>query len=207
MKQEEIRVLRRKLDKGDFQRMNLPEAYWRVKVQGVQESVRPTVVNYLRKIGELSALGAGLWLSGTEGVGKTVIAALAAKEARSRGMTVYFTSVWELRECIRSRIGFDDHVSIMQRCRDVDVLILDELRVDDQKAHFLGGKELEELISFRRAHKRVTLITTRLGAGDLEESFPGLLTASEGCMVWVRVAGRNLREEQSRSLREAVYGS
>ena len=200
-------MLRRKLDRSDFRRMNLPEAYWRVKVQGVQDSVRATVVNYLRKIIEMSALGAGLWLSGTEGVGKSVIAALVAKEARSCGLTVYFTSVWELRECIRSRIGFDDNVSIMQRCRDVDFLILDELRKDDQSAHFLGGKEIEELISFRRSQKRVTVITTRLPTEDLEESFSGLLTASEGCMVWVRVEGRNLREEQSRSLREAVYGS
>jgi DNA replication protein DnaC len=197
-------VFRRKLDKADFVRMNLPDAYWQVKVQGVQASVRDAVVRYLTKIDEMVGMGAGLWISGAEGTGKTAIAALAAKEARSRGYTVYFSTIWELRECVRSRIGFDDDVSILGRCRVVDLLILDELREDDKVAPFFAAKEIEELVSHRRADQRVTIITTRLDAGKLFTVFPGLKSASEGGMVWFPVDGLNLRTDRQRELISAV---
>jgi len=200
-------VFRRKLDKADFSRMNLPEAYWRVRVQGVQDKVREPVVNYLRKIDEMVKLGAGLWISGPAGTGKTSIAALAAKEARSRGFTVYFTTIGELRECIRSRIGFDDTTSILGRCRNVDLLVLDELRSDDADDKFFGAKHIEELAAHRRAERRVSILTTRLDADKLDKHFPGLRSASEGGMVWFPVNGRNLRQDRSKELRNAVFGS
>jgi DNA replication protein DnaC len=200
-------AFRRKLDKADFRRMNLPEAYWLAKVQGVQDAVREPVVNYLRKIDEMISMGAGLWIAGPEGTGKTSIAALAAKEARARGFTCYFTSIWELRECIRSRVGFDADTSILQRCRDVDLLVLDELRVEDANTPFFGGMELEALLAHRRAEQRVTILTTRLDADKLDQHFPGLRSAVEGGMVWLPVKGRNLRQDRSKALRNAVFGS
>ncbi len=205
--QPETAVFRRKLDRADFARMNLPEAYWRTKVQGVQESVQGPTRNYLRKIDQMIANGAGLWLTGPKGVGKTSIGALAAKEARSRGFTVYFTSVWELRECIRSRIGFDDNMSILGRCQSVDLLILDELREDDADQHYFGAKQIEELLAHRRAQSRPTILTTRMDADKLDRHFPGLRSASEGGMVWFPVSGRNLRLDKAKELRDAVFGS
>jgi DNA replication protein DnaC len=203
---QEPAAFRRKLDKADFVRMNLPDAYWTVKVQGVQESVRSAVENYLKKIHEMVAMGAGLWISGSEGTGKTAIAALAAKEARSRGYTVYFMSIWELRECIRSRIEFADDMTVLARCREVDLLVLDELREDDRTAPFLGAKELEELIAHRRADGKVTIVTTRLDSEKLVSLFPGLRSASEGGMVWFPVAGKNLRSNRQTELTKAVLG-
>ena len=204
---DEPTTFRRKLTKIDFQRMNLPEGYWRVKVQGVQEKVLEPTVNYLRKIAEMVRMGAGLWISGSDGTGKTSIAALVAKEARARGFTVYFTSIWELRECIRSRVLFDDDTTILNRCRDVDILILDELRSDDADVPYFGAKQLEELLAHRRADRRVTILTTRLPAKTIDDRFPGLRSASEGGMVWFPVDGRNLREDRHKEINQAVFGN
>lgn len=205
--QPEPTVFRRKLDKADFTRMNLPESYWRIRVQGVQPKVYEPTCNYLRRIDEMIRMGAGLWISGDQGVGKTSIAALAAKEARSRGFTVYFTSIWELRECIRSRIGFDDNVTVLGRCQSVDLLVLDELREDDADQHFFGAKQLEELLAHRRAAGKPSIVTTRLKADKLDRSFPGLRSPSEGSMVWFPVSGRNLRLDQAKVIKAAVFSS
>ena len=199
-----VEIYRRKLRRDDFLRMNLPEDFWRAKVQYVQPSAIKPVTNYLLKIDRMMALGAGLWLTGGPGVGKTSIAALAAKEARSRGYTVYFTSVWELRECARSRIGFDDRLSVMGRCQEVDLLILDELRVEDRDQAFLGAKELQDLISFRRAHSRPTIITTRLKAKELAIQFSGLCSAGDGCMVVIPVEGKNLRSDREAEIKSIL---
>lgn len=189
----QVEIYRRKLGKTDFERMNLPEDFWRTKVQHVQESVRKPVFTYLRKIDEMVALGAGLWVTGPNGVGKTSIAALAAKEARSRGFTVYFTSVWELRECIRARIGFDDNLTVLGRCQEVDLLVLDDLRIEDARQSFFGGKELHDLVIHRRNRRKPTIITTQLDPHAITEEFSALANATEGCMVFLPVTGRNLR--------------
>ena len=114
---------RRPLGIPDFERMNLPQAYWRAKVQNVAEEVRPLVARYLLKMDQMVENGVGMIVLGEPGVGKTGIAALVAKEARSRGYVVMFTSVWELRELIRAKVRFDDELSMMQRAADVPVLI------------------------------------------------------------------------------------
>lgn len=199
-----IETYRRKLGKADFERMNLPEDFWLAKVQYVQKSVTAPVTAYLRKIDSMLRLGAGLWLSGPKGVGKTSIAALAAKEARSRGYTVYFTSVWELRECIRSKIGFDDNLTVLGRCQDVDLLILDELRAEDASQAFFGAKEMQDLISHRRNRNKSTILTTQLPGVDLVEKFSGLKAATEGCMVWLPVKGKNLRTDREAEIKRAL---
>ena len=200
----QIEVYRRKLGKADFERMNLPEDFWRTKVQYVQDSVRKPIVAYLRKIDEMVKLGAGLCLSGPNGVGKTSITALAAKEARSRGYTVYFSTVWELRECIRSRIGFDDNQSVLGRAQEVDLLILDDLRPEDAKQPFFGSKELQDLAVHRRNRRKPTIFTTQLDGFAFADEFPGLSAALEGCMVFLPVKGRNLREDRKDEIERAL---
>lgn len=187
--------------------MNLPRDYWTVKVQGVPESVQDTVRRYLVNTDTMMERGAGMILSGSPGVGKTGIAALVCKEARSRGYTVYFTSVWELRECIRAKILFDEGTSVLDRCREVDVLVLDGLRTEDQKDYVFGIRAIEELLVGRGARKKVSLVTTRMNMRELREAFEGLLDAVQGCMVSLPVEGPDLRRAQNEELKRAVLGT
>ena len=108
---------RRSLGVPDFARMNLPEQFWRAKVHNVPESVRKSVAKYLLNTPSMVEDGIGLLVVGQKGVGKTGIAALVAKESRARGYTVFFTSVWEMREMIRAKARFDDEMSMVDRAR------------------------------------------------------------------------------------------
>ena len=96
---------RTELTKQILERMNLPPEFWRSKVTDIEdEETRKVVSRYLKKIDEMVSEGIGLLLYGVPGVGKTIIAALIAKEARTWKHTVFFTMIWELRECVRSRV-------------------------------------------------------------------------------------------------------
>lgn len=199
--------LRRQLTEADFERMNLSKEFWTLKIQGVAESVRELATRYLVNIDQMKERGAGILLNGPPGVGKSGIAALICKEARARGYTAYFTSVWELRECIRARIQFETDTSILDRCREVDVLVLDGLRAEDSPERFFGARDIEELVVTRGLRKKVTVVTTRMTATEMNHHFTGFLNAAQSCLVSVPVNGPDLRQSQNEELRRAVLGS
>jgi DNA replication protein DnaC len=198
---------RRTLEAPDLVRMNLPEAYWRANVATVPESVRPAVTRYLTKMDEMMTRGAGLMVLGAPGVGKTAIAALAAKEARMRGYTVYFTTVWELREGIRSMMQFDGEMTLMERAQAVDMLVLDDIRPDDLDKGWFGRSEIEALAAYRAARRKVTIITAQAESfTDFASKVKALVRATEETVVPLIVVGPNLREAQKADVRRAVLG-
>lgn len=197
---------RRALVPADFERMNLPERYWRAKIQGVPESVRPAVERYLFRIDEHVARGTGLFVLGAAGVGKTAIAALVAKEARARGHTVFFTTVWELVASMRARAEFEDGVSIIDRCRDVDVLVVDDLSPDDTKDPFMGARGIEGLLVSRVERQRVTVITSKSPPDELRATYRSLLEATQDSLVRLAVIGPNQREQNYQKLEADVLG-
>jgi len=198
---------RRKLGKPDLLRMNLPEAYWMARVQGVPESVRPAVTRYLTKMDEMCERGAGLLLTGPAGVGKTAIAALCCKEARSRGFTVYFSTVWELREGIRTHVQFDGEQTLMDRARAVDLLVLDDVRPDDLDKGWFGRSEIEALAAWRASRRKVTIITSQVATHqEFATKLPSLVRATEETVVPLPVSGPNLRDAQKRDIKRAVFG-
>ena len=201
-----MKRLRRKLGVTDFERMNLPHEFWRAVVQVVPESMRDIVTRYLVNTDAMVKRGAGMMLSGDPGVGKTGIAALVLKEARSRGYTAYFTSVWELRECVKTRIDFEDGKSVPHRCREVDVLVLDGLDEGDKKDFHFDARDIEHLIKYRGARRKVTVVTTRMSPTELASSMSGLMIAAQGCMVPLRVIGEDLRQSRSEELNRVVFG-
>ena len=197
---------RRALSPPDFERMNLPREFWRAKVHGVQEGLRPTVERYLLRIREMREKGIGLLVHGGPGVGKTSIAALVVKEARARGYTALFIGVWELRESMRSRVMFEEGTSIQDRCREVDVLVLDALSPEDSKETWVNEKFLEELVNYRRSYHRVTIITTRLSSKELKGLMASLFEATVGALVPLAVVGENLKHRRHDELVQEVFG-
>lgn len=200
-------IFRRKLSPVDLERMNLPEEFWRTKIFNVAESVRTKVERFLVNVDLHIESGLGMIVSGSSGVGKTGIASLVLKEARSRGYPVFFTTVWDLREAIRSRVPFDDETSMQERCFEVDVLVLDGLRGEDAKEQILGARALEEMVLSRSSRKKSTIVTTRLGQSELFEKYPSFMEAVKGSLAFLHVEGPDMRELQSKGIEERAFGA
>ena len=197
---------RRPLTAEDLVRINLPEDHWRSKIQEVQPSVKSAVENYLTNFDEMAQKGAGLWLRGSVGVGKTAIAALAAKEARARGYTAYFTTVFDLREAVRNKQMYDEALSVIDRCKDVDVLILDNFQTSDVSDMIVNLRFLEELLVGRGSRLKISILTTRVGRNDLKDQ-SAFVSAVEGYLVGLSVTGDDLRKRRTEDLKATVLGT
>lgn len=197
----------RPLNREDLERMNIPDELWRVSAKEVAPAVRTTIDRYLEQIRLMVQRGAGLILGGGPGVGKSAIGALVAKQARSVGFTVYFGTVWELRECHRARIMFDDALTVLDRAREVDVLVLDGLKQEDKDERFFGLVQIEELLSTRAAKRKVSIITTRMTNQDLESKMAALAETVQGSMVYLQVNGPNKRDDQHKELKKMILGT
>jgi len=195
--------MRRKLVKMDLERMNLPEEYWTARVDTVSAITRPAVERYMKNIDAMITKAAGLIIHGETGVGKTTVAALISKEARSRGRTVFFTRVWELREMIRARIPFDADMAVAERVREVDVLVLDDLREEDTSEKFFTISEITELVQYRTAWHRLTIITSCMLPEDFDS--PATMRLADVLLLFP-VEGPNLHEERLRELEQLVLG-
>jgi DNA replication protein DnaC len=199
---------RRPLVKADLERMNLPEEHWFARIDLVSDSLRSVVARYVHNLSQHMIQGCGLYVFGPPGVGKTTIASIVAKEARSLGLTVLFVRAWELRELIRSRVDFDDDTTMLGRARAVDLLILDDLREEDAGEKFFPLSEIVALIKDRRARRRVTIVTSPvspqiMAKGTAWRSFE---LAIEGSLVRVGVEGINYLALRRHELEQAVLG-
>jgi predicted ATPase len=197
---------RRTLTAEDLSRINLPEDHWRAKIQEVQVPARASIENYLTRFETMAQKGAGLWLRGPAGVGKSAIAALVAKEARARGFTAYWTTVFDLREAVINKTMYDESLSVVDRCKDADVLVLDNFLPADIGDRFVNLRYLEELLVGRGSRLKVTVLTSRLSSAELKDQ-ASFVSAVEGYLVGIAVSGEDLRKKRGQELKAEVLGT
>lgn len=200
---ESARV-RRKLSPADLERINLPVDLWQVKIAHVVPTAKAIIEHYLKNVQDMIANGAGLLLYGPSGAGKTSAGALVLKEARAWGYTAFFIPVWELRAAVRARTMFDVESTISDRCREVDVLLLDGVKPEDFSDPVFGGRELEELLVSRSSRRKVTILTSQITLPKMKEFRNSFPAAVEGSMVQVLVNGPSQRRQKQEALDRMV---
>lgn len=194
----------RELTGSDLESMNLPFELWNTRLAEVPESARAMVGNYVKNIREMARRGAGLILGGDAGVGKTGIASLILKRSRACGYSGYFVSVWELRDCVRNRVPYDGDQLVLDRCRAVDVLVLDGLKPEDANERVFGVRDIEELLQARARKAQINILTTRLSARTFEEAAATMAAAVKGSMLYFLVEGANKYDAQNAALEELI---
>lgn len=150
----------RVLDRDDFVRINLPRPLWGADLAGVPESVRAGVTKFLGHIKEVKTKGYSLYVCGSKGAGKSGVGALVLKEARSWGFTAYAIAVPDLRDAVRAHTAFDFESSVFDRCRTVDFLLLDDLRLTDITEKFFTINDIRNLVISRFDRGLITVITS-----------------------------------------------
>lgn len=200
----------RRLDRGDYERMRLPEAYWRAELARVPAAAQRTIRKYILGIRSYVSRPVGLILSGPAGVGKTAAAGILLQAARALqplGYSALFVTPSTLRESIKHGTFFsqEEGTRWIDRAREVDVLLLDDLRAEDAKDPYnFTPRLLEELVLHRAGRKRATYITTRLDAGELDSAFPSLMRATEGILYVVPVEGTSQRTARADAVRSGL---
>lgn len=206
---------RRSIRTLDYDRMNVPLEFRNVsldavsdeKLGGADTTVRAAIKGYVENIDTMYDKGAGLQLMGAEGVGKSAIAVLILRAIRERGYWGYFIPVADLREAVRSRLEFEDDSSVFDRCRSVDVLVLDNLTEMDGGDRFFGAAHITDLVAHRGQRGLLTIVTTRLDLDGIDRHLATFAKTTSGYVVPFTVKGKNLRATKAKELRSVIFAA
>lgn len=189
-----------------MRRMNIPERFWNTSFLEVGPSLQVPVKNYIKRMPDMLRRGTGFYFYGPAGVGKTSAGIVLMKAAYEKEKRCYYTTVKDLRQAIREEQSpdGDSETSMLQHCKDVDVLVLDDLAQDDFKNFVFGIGELEHLLNSRAARAKTTVLATRLTPDIFRTEYPSILQSMQGCFLSVACSGENLREQAAALLRKEL---
>lgn len=114
-----------------------------------------------------------LTLLGKTGVGKTHLAAAAAGARLAAGDSVYFAVAPDLFDALRETYGAGSAATFSERFAELqgaNLLILDDLHAQARSAWV--EEKLYQLLARRYLQRQPTLITSNLGAADLDQLSP-----------------------------------
>lgn len=199
---------RRELTTSDFGRMNLGKTYWRSRAKDIQYAVaRDAIIKFCFGIVDFVKDGKGMVFTGDEGVGKSWAASVVAKEAVRWGFTTRITSHEELQEIQFKDRPFDDSMSILDRIRSVDLLVIDGVNDDFIEDNRFGPRHMEKLIARRAGEMKSTLVTTRIKPAMWKEDkrLKSLWGVLQGSNVGVQIKGEDLRQKSIAGFHDQLY--
>jgi DNA replication protein DnaC len=182
--------------------MHLPLELWCATKELLTDTVRAPITKFSERILEVKEKNVGLFLYGEVGSGKTGAACVVLKEARAWGFTAYAISVTELRDAVRTYAAFDSESTIMDRARNVDFLLLDDLREEDASEKIFGINDIRNLIVSRHDRGLPTVITSLLGPMAWSKISPSIASAAEKCCAVQKVVGDNRHEATAKAKNE-----
>jgi DNA replication protein DnaC len=173
--------------------MGLPKQFWKAQPRHVAPSVRERVTRLLWQATKMRRRGANIVIYGDPGVGKSSIAALFARSFRAHRFPTTWTSVWQLREWSKEKERFGSgEISMMERLRMVDVLVIDDVTNDPLDGWF-SKLDLQNLARMRNANMQPTIITTSLKEDEVH--FNPVVRALSERMLEFHVVGPSLVEK------------
>lgn len=197
----------------DLERAGIPERYWGVRLGNIPDTAahKVEVTNYLAKLDELVPKGIGLFLWSKENsTGKTAIACMAGIKGMMLGYSVLFITAEDLKEAMLNDERFDEHSSVVQRAKNVDLMILDDLGKEYKGSSGFSETRFENLLRYRIQRNRATVVTSNLRpnqigsiyAVDLAEVMKEALYGVE--VVGEDRGGKNWRNEKALEIRRIL---
>lgn len=173
---------------GIMGKANMPAEFAKAKILGFNESLyqsqeakrdakvaKEMALKYVDHFDKMKELGKGLYLfSRTKGVGKTRLACSIANSLMYNHMqTALYVKAADISTKIKATWGKDASITedeIIQAYRDVDVLIIDDFAVETQTD--FQERLYYKILDYRMEQKKITLITSNVTVGEINELYP-----------------------------------
>lgn len=165
---------KRELTADDFQLMELPKSFWKVKwsdFQGI-ENLKP-LERYLGRLHNALEDGDGVFIAGPQLSGKSHLSAYIARLVRSYGASVQWAPAIEIQDRIYRRDVYQENdadYSMLERFRKVDLLVIDNLGSEIPAVRH-GRNHVVELIEHRINWNKPIIINCCRGQEEMAELY------------------------------------
>ena len=164
---------------------------------------------YLSKHKEMVNGGMGLMLHGSWGTGKTLMAALIAKELVKLGYTVYFATFTQMvDEFTRGWGSNEDKARFEAKVVKSDIFILDDVGKEFRTKNNLSEATFDHVLRQRALDNRPTFMTTNMSMEELQTGYgSAIFSLLKERMIVHNMVGEDFREfARERTLNEIVEG-
>jgi DNA replication protein DnaC len=181
--------------------MHIPARFWNVSFRRVSDGDhKESVREFLSNIDDGIRNGYGMVLWGDNDCGKTSIAALSLMVARRHGFTGMFITASQYLSDMMSKTVFDDAMTIAERCKVVDLLVIDDFGKDSsnnilERSSASVVRIFEDLLRKRHGDIKSTIITTNMPPPIMRDRFDkSIINLINESNVAIRVIGPSQRE-------------
>lgn len=182
--------------------MRLPNRFWEASFGRIDPDLQPHVREYIKDIDGHLDRGEGFLLWGDNGGGKTSAASVIAKEVRRTGASVLYVTAEHLRQSVLEKEEFTEGQLLIDRAREVDFLLLDDLGKDHPGQTGFTERLFEELIRERSSEVRTTFATTNYTLDRIRTRYKvSMIEVMKETMVAIHVDAPNQRDGAQEILR------
>ncbi len=143
---------------------NIPPKYLGITLDEIDHpdvaKAKKAVIDYIENTDKYYKQGVGLYLYGTSGLGKTLLASIALTEALKKGYTGYFT---DLTQCITMLLeGWyekDKKFNFIDKITESDFLVIDDIGREYSPASKLNETTFD-MVFRERANRMLPIIIT-----------------------------------------------
>lgn len=198
---------RDRLSEKNLDLMGIPREFWgltfgkikRRKNLETQVAIETAEV-YAKQILQMYDEGIGLFLFGSNGVGKTEIAAIIAQEAYRNRLSVRFTTMNQVTP-IGVKAGYDEDLQAVYYgdYLNIDFLVIDEVGKEQQGEKAANITVLEEILRHRNFRKLPTILISNLDVDDFRYRYgESIYSLINGRFIPIKIVA----EDKRRSLRQ-----
>lgn len=161
---------------------------------------RQIICNYIKNLRKNLDSGIGLYLYGDYGRGKSALATIILYYVAEIGKTGLFLKCKRVPDLVINEYPFDDECLWKDRVRMVDLLVIDEFLVCDDKR----DRYVEDIVRDRSDSGLTTVMTSNESPASLKIKFKSFANVIRECMVAVLVEGCDFRALKNQEIRRRV---
>jgi DNA replication protein DnaC len=191
-------------DSAKMNLMRIPKVHREASFSKIPDTLgyKEKVQEYCLKLPLYINKGVGLLLYGPLGTGKTALGTILLRCLPTKGYS--YRGLWvdssRLAEYKIERTLFSSNymepLSMMDRIRQVDLLVIDELAPSKD----YGTSLIEQIIRDRVGDMKATVITTNLSPPEIKSRATGLASIISEITVPICISGHNFRQDRFKEL-------